>query len=34
MVQILEDAGFTATYCEKCGVEAKRIIDERDASIK
>ena len=34
MVQIIEDAGYTATYCEKCGEEAKRKIEERDKSIK
>ncbi|MFH1306888.1 MAG: hypothetical protein ABIH83_04520 [Candidatus Micrarchaeota archaeon] len=34
MVQIIEDAGFTATYCTECGVETKKILQERDRSIK
>ena len=34
MVQIIEDAGYTATYCEKCGAEVKKRMAERDKSIK
>jgi len=34
MVQIIEDAGYTATYCAKCGVEQKKRVEHRDKSIK
>jgi len=34
MVQILEDAGYTATYCENCGEEVKKRMKERDDSIQ
>ena len=33
MVNILEDAGYTATYCGDCGGEARKKIEERDRSI-
>jgi NAD-dependent SIR2 family protein deacetylase len=34
MIQIIEDAGYTTTYCAKCGEEVKKRIAQRDKSIK
>lgn len=34
MVQILEDAGWTATYCEQCGQEVRKLMDARDRAIQ
>ncbi|MFH0927620.1 MAG: hypothetical protein V1822_03505 [Candidatus Micrarchaeota archaeon] len=33
MVQIIEDAGYTATYCGKCGEDVREKMRERDESI-
>jgi len=34
MVQIIEDAGYTTTYCAKCGDKVKQRMQERDKSVK
>jgi hypothetical protein len=33
MSQIIDEAGFTHTYCGECGKEVKDRINQRDSSI-
>lgn len=33
MSQIIDDAGFTHTYCGECGEEVKKRMEQRDSSI-